>query len=67
MSYEIENCHAHGGIASASNCLECRSTAYLLEVKGAKCRTGCKTKDHDTYAECLADARIAVDKSSLRP
>lgn len=24
------------------------------------CRTGCKTKDHDSYAECLRDAGLQI-------
>lgn len=24
------------------------------------CRTGCKTQDHDSYAECLADAGVGT-------
>ena len=36
-------------------------------MAGEKCRAGCKTKDHADYWECLVDARISVDKSSLRP
>lgn len=35
-------------------------------AKGDNCRTGCKTKDHDSYYDCLQDARIAVDKTSLK-
>ena len=31
------------------------------------CRTGCKTQDHESYWDCLQDAAIAVDKTSLRP
>lgn len=31
------------------------------------CRSGCPTQDHATYADCLADARIGIDKTSLRP
>lgn len=30
------------------------------------CREGCKTKDHATYAECLKDANISIDKESLK-
>jgi hypothetical protein len=30
------------------------------------CREGCKTQDHATYAECLKDANIAIDKESLK-
>ncbi len=30
------------------------------------CRTGCKTQDHETYWDCLQDASIAVDKTSLK-
>lgn len=31
------------------------------------CRSGCPTQDHKSYGDCLTDARIAVDKTSLRP
>lgn len=36
-------------------------------MAGENCRTGCRTKDHADYWECLVDARISVDKTSLRP
>jgi hypothetical protein len=35
-------------------------------MAGENCRTGCKTKDHADYSECLYDSRINVDKTSLR-
>ena len=30
------------------------------------CRSGCPTQDHDSYGECLRDANIAIDKTSLK-
>lgn len=30
------------------------------------CRTGCATQDHASYGDCLQEARIAVDKTSLK-
>lgn len=32
----------------------------------SQCRTGCKTQDHATYAECLKAANIQIDKESLK-
>lgn len=28
--------------------------------RGASCRTGCKTRDHDSYAHCLKDAGLQI-------
>lgn len=30
--------------------------------RGASCRTGCKTRDHDSYAHCLKDAGLQIGK-----
>lgn len=30
------------------------------------CRSGCETQDHETYAECLKEANISIDKESLK-
>jgi hypothetical protein len=30
------------------------------------CRAGCPTQDHASYGDCLRDANIAIDKSSLK-
>ena len=30
------------------------------------CRSGCETKDHASYAECLKAANISIDKESLK-
>jgi len=30
------------------------------------CREGCVTQDHQTYADCLRDANISIDKESLK-
>lgn len=30
------------------------------------CRSGCSTQDHDSYSDCLADANIGIDKTSLK-
>ena len=43
-------------------CLDCN---YQI-VLGENCRSGCLTRNHRDYAECLADARIGIDKTSLR-
>ena len=70
MSYEAENCVAHGGYCSSSICFECRENADLFVKKPTPngiCRTGCPTQDHADYSECLVAARINVDKSSLKP
>jgi len=70
MSYEAENCRAHGGIAKPSRCFECNDTAEGIPAKpqpNGICRTGCPTQDHADYGECLFQARINVDKSSLKP
>ena len=32
----------------------------------SNCRTGCPTKDHKSWGECVADANIAIDKTSLK-
>jgi len=34
--------------------------------RNPKCRTGCKTQDHESYWECLQDASISIDKTSLQ-
>lgn len=70
MSYEAENCVAHGGYVSSAKCFECNDTAEGIAPKvkpNGVCRTGCPTQDHADYSECLVAARINVDKSSLRP
>jgi len=30
------------------------------------CRSGCETQNHFTYAECLKEANIQIDKESLK-
>jgi hypothetical protein len=30
------------------------------------CRSGCETQDHETYADCLKEANIGIDKESLK-
>lgn len=30
------------------------------------CRVGCPTQDHQSYGDCLRDARIGIDKTSLK-
>jgi hypothetical protein len=30
------------------------------------CRSGCETQDHETYADCLKEANISIDKESLK-
>ena len=30
------------------------------------CRTGCPTQDHKSWGECVRDAGIAIDKTSLQ-
>jgi hypothetical protein len=32
----------------------------------SNCRSGCKTQDHNTYAECLQAANISIDRESLK-
>ena len=34
--------------------------------KNPNCRSGCKTQDHKSYGECLKDASIAIDRTSLQ-
>ena len=34
--------------------------------KNPNCRSGCKTQDHKSYGDCLKDASIAIDKTSLK-
>ena len=36
------------------------------EQKSEKCRTGCKTQDHQSWGECLRQANIQVDRESLK-
>ena len=48
------------------NFLVCLDCGYRISL-GNNCRSGCTTKDHATYSDCLADARIGIDKTSLRP
>ena len=31
------------------------------------CRTGCKTKDHESYAQCLQDANVRVAATMNNP
>ena len=33
---------------------------------GDNCRTGCATRDHLTYGDCLRAARIQIDRESLK-
>ena len=30
------------------------------------CRSACETQDHETYADCLREANISIDKESLK-
>jgi hypothetical protein len=31
------------------------------------CRTGCATKDHDSYADCLVAANVTVNATAVSP
>jgi hypothetical protein len=31
------------------------------------CRTGCATKDHDSYADCLIAANVTVNATAISP
>lgn len=33
---------------------------FPLPAPPSKCRTGCRTKDHASYAECLRDANMQI-------
>jgi hypothetical protein len=35
-------------------------------MKNDNCREGCQTQDHNTYADCLKDANISIDRESLK-
>ncbi len=76
------NCQHHNKIwygVEGWDCEDCPESGKLYEVivenlkadpnvkPGASCRAGCKTKEHYTYADCLAAANIGIDKTSLRP
>lgn len=34
--------------------------------RNTNCRAGCKTQNHESYNDCLQDANIAIDKTSLK-
>lgn len=34
----------------------------MTDDKPSVCRSGCKTKDHASYAECLKDAALQIGK-----
>jgi hypothetical protein len=41
-------------------------TTIPVPNESEKCREGCSTQNHSTYAECLRDANISIDKESLK-
>ena len=63
---ECQHENQHRADTLGAKFLVCLDCDYQI-VLGENCRSGCITKDHATYADCLADARIGIDKWSLRP
>jgi hypothetical protein len=57
-------CIAHGVLILAQQSLPWMRT--MKPKSNGICRSGCPTQDHASYGECLQDARIAVDKTSLK-
>jgi hypothetical protein len=37
----------------------------MSDDKPSPCRTGCPTKDHATWGECVRAARIQIDRAAL--
>lgn len=33
----------------------------------SNCRSGCQTKDHDSYAECLIAANVTINATTVSP
>jgi len=36
-----------------------------MEITLSKCRTGCRTQDHENYGDCLRDANIGVSNEGV--
>lgn len=43
-----------------TNCYCKHVSAVPIEVPGMFCRTGCITKDHYSYGECMRSSRIGI-------
>lgn len=36
-----------------------------MEITLSKCRTGCKTQDHESYGDCLRDSNISFGNEQV--